>query len=55
MALKGEGLESLCPAPGSLFWDLVSPARILPYFGLEEWGEDGHIGRVIEYLLSSFN
>ena len=55
MASKKEGLGSLRPASGSLFWDVVSPTKILPYFGLDEWGEEGHMGRIIECLLSSFN
>lgn len=51
MAPKEGGLGSLYPLSGSLFWDVVSPTRILHYFGLDEWGEEGHTGKVIGYLL----
>lgn len=52
MAPKEGALGGLRPVSGSLFWDAVSPTRILPYFGLDEWGEEGHMGKVIGYLLT---
>lgn len=57
MTPKEEGLESLVSIWDPVnpwFRDVLNPTRILPYPVLDEWGENGHMGREIGYLLSFF-